>query len=159
MTDRLIIDPSEALRQIEEMPAIGELVEQLQELGEYLAHIEHGLMSISREVQVAGLSVQMTYRLLIDKGVCTEEEIQQYHSEHVFKPMKEAAEKLQQQIQAAQQAQEAIKNQREEPKVQEPTDDDTTNVLLASEKSGEVIKFPNRKEQYGQANCQRQEPC
>lgn len=86
--------------------SMSKVLEQLQHLSKYIAHLEQGLMNISTEIQAHRLSYQMMYQLLVEKEVVSEEELDVLYEKKVAKPMqeyvddvnntmKEAAEKFQ----------------------------------------------------------------
>ena len=143
--DRLILGTNQGPSPIN---GITKLVQQMEHISGYLQHLEQGLISMSHEVQAQGLGFQMTMRILIEKGLCTEEEIKQYHNTYVFKPMKESIEQMKMEIE---QAQETIKNSTTEETInQEQTsaseeEDYEGDVVLASEKANNVLRFPTNK--------------
>jgi len=125
---------------------LGTVIKQMQNLTGYFKHLENGIISMSHELQAQGLGLQMFMRILIDKGICTEEEIKRYHTKYVGEPMKAAAEAMQAKMEAAEKE---MKKQANEKKIIQPvtsTDDvadtEDSKVVLASEK-GKVVRFPD----------------
>ena len=80
---------------------VSKLLKQMQGIVGYLQHIENGVMTLSHEVQAQSLVLQMILKILVDKNICTTEEVEEYHTAHVFKPLKAAAEELKAKMEAA----------------------------------------------------------
>ena len=135
------------------LEGVNKLMQQMGHIAGYLQHLEQGLVTMSHEVQAQGLGLQMIYRLLVDNGVCVEEEIKQYHAEHVVKPMQEAMAEMQKKVQQAEEmakeAQEAaMKEQKqiiETVESSEEVEETDSDVVLASER-GNVVRFPSGKQ-------------
>jgi len=141
MSDNRIILPGQEQQQQQQHP-LGQMMQQVQVLGSFLKQMDQALFNVSQEVQAQGLGYQMVLNMFIDKGIFTQEEVDELHKKHVIEPIEESMKELQQKMQeaqnvAAQQQQTIAKAQEEENK--EPEEE----VVLASEKTSNVVKFPN----------------
>jgi len=89
-------------------PQAQETLLQLQRLTQYLNHLEEGIVNMNSIIQVLGFeadycrrSIQMVYRLLIDKGIATDEEIQERHMKEVAEPIEKAQKDVKEKVEAA----------------------------------------------------------
>jgi len=73
---------------------VNELIVQFQQMAQYLSQLEQGIVGLSQEAHAQHLSNQMLVKLLIEKGVCTEGEVQLKWKAEVQEPLRKAAEKL-----------------------------------------------------------------
>jgi hypothetical protein len=120
---------------------LGQLLAQLKHISGYLQHLEQGIVKLSAEVQRSSLMNEMFAKILIARGVITEEELQTVYQNEVYAPMKASNDEMQEKIKAAveeaQAAQAARSSQcacaaHDEDETDSETDDST--VVLASER-------------------------
>lgn len=138
------------------LEGIAKLFEQMKYITGHLQHLQQGLVGMSHETQAQGLGLQMLMKILVDKKICTKEELQQYHTTHVFQPMKEIMDEIQKQIEETQETAKANQNLQNEiknlqEKVQEVKEEINTkelkesDVILPSERN-KVMRFPSDKQ-------------
>jgi len=125
---------------------VGKVLKQMEGIVGYLQHLESGVMALSREVQAQGLGMQMILKILIDKGVCTEEEVKSYHKEHVFEPLKKAAEEMQAKMKKAE---EEAEKQIKEAEAQTPgiiVPGTLEDIDGLDEEPSNIVRFPSDKQ-------------
>lgn len=131
---------------------LAKLVKQMKNITGYLHHLESGVVAMSHELQAQGLGLQMLMRILIEKGHCTEEEIKKYHNTYVFEPMQKMAKEMQDKMAEAEKVAKAKGTQEvltaEEtpempPTLDETNEDEHSDVVLASERANNVVRFPS----------------
>jgi len=110
------------------------LMKQMGGMAQYLQHIETGLFGMHTQIQEQGLAIGMLVNILVEKGVCTPEEVKEYQEKFIAEPMREQMEEFRRQAQ--QQA------QMQQSEVVEEEEEDNPDVVLASEKSN-VVRFPD----------------
>lgn len=107
---------------------IGQIIGQLQHITQYLSHLENGVIKMAAEVQRVSLMNNMFASILIETGVIKEDELQQLYTERVYNPIKQKNDELQEQLKIQAEAERAVEEKEEEEK------NDTSNIILASER-------------------------
>jgi predicted transcriptional regulator len=138
MTENLIQIPGS--QNNNPLMALGAVLKQMEHLAGYLQHLEYGVMSLANELQTEALTTRMVLKILVEKNICTEEEVQGYYIENVEKPIKNMMEEIKKNAQEQEKCTQSTCSCTE----QKDCDLNKNEPVLASEKSN-VIKFPNEK--------------
>lgn len=85
---------------IKTMGDFQQILEKFQKLGEYIAHLEQGVLDGSIRQQRTELVNTVLFEILVNKGIITTEEAQSLLEEKVNKPIQEYVRQIQQAIQA-----------------------------------------------------------
>lgn len=116
-----------------------QLMQEIGRMGHYIQHLEQNMMMMSTDLMATRAHVQMMQGMFIEKGMYTEEQIQEMYTKQVVEP-------IQQQIKEAQEKrQEAIDASKQQIEVQsestpEEEEENNSDVVLPSEQH-KVIKF------------------
>jgi hypothetical protein len=131
--------------------AMGQLVQQFQNIGGYLQHLEQGVFAVSRELQILKKANEMVLNMFIEAEVYSQEEVNEKFRNEVIAPVRaleeERNKKMQEAIaaQLAAQEQEAVVLEPVQDNVEEP--EDTGEPVLASERNN-VIVFGRKEEEH-----------
>jgi valyl-tRNA synthetase len=132
------------------------IVQQIQQIGGFMKHLEQGLIALSQEVQAQALGARMLMDVLVEKNVCTKEEMEKYYKEKVHDKFKQQIEEMQKKVQQAAAAQQEAAEQAaqaevvncapqehveqkkskdaEEKNQEENVEENSADVVLASER-------------------------
>jgi hypothetical protein len=131
------------------LAGIAGVYKQMQTFSVYLHHLETGLVHMAQDLQALGFGAQMVLKILVDKEILTEEELEKLYVAQVLNPMEKAVKEMEakaqeanEKIQEIQEATEKIIEEEEEEQEESPVKSD---VVLASERGNNVIKFPDGK--------------
>lgn len=76
-----------------------------QQLEAVISQMEMGISKIGQGLDLTRLQMFMMYKILVDKGICTEEEMKEYYKNEVSARLKEMQEEMLKKIQEQQNVQ------------------------------------------------------
>lgn len=95
-SDSKIIIPGQEVNQMQEMAAfINNLTEQIDEA---LGQLQSGISKIGQGLDLTRLQLFMMYKILTDKGICSEEEIKEYYKKEVKEKLLEMQKEMTEKI-------------------------------------------------------------
>ena len=157
MNDKLQETINNMLGEASSVPSTGDMLHgqnPFEAINRVLKHLEQGIMHLSGTIQSVGsaldviqLQVQMTWNILVEKGIVTKEELKAKYKTDVMDIVEQQQKQYQEQMQRAiAQAQEQSKEPTEQVKEQEPVQPEeqkaeekpdpatASNVVLPSQK-------------------------
>jgi predicted transcriptional regulator len=123
--------------------SLGQIYNQMQAVSQYLQQLEGGLVGMAQDLHALGYGIEMILKILVDKEVLAKEEIEAYHAKCVIEPMQEMAKQMNAKIQEANEMVQKIDEQTVAIQEEEPKPEIESDVILASERGDNVIRFPN----------------
>src|SRR4030042_4934218 len=145
---RKMMNANNVAGRLPSMPSLASVVQRLESVVDYLKNLEQGVIGLSNSVQimnleanVSRLSSAMTWKLLADKNIATEEEIKTLYKTEVSDKIQEYLKEMQEQEALEQNAKEVTAAENNTPapeKVPEP-EAPASDVVLPSESNTPVV--------------------